>query len=74
MRTLQLQLSPRRQVLPHPDLRAELVALNYLELLVEVKPEKLEPATVCWHISNGSTRSRRRMMNPCGVVARASGA
>jgi len=26
-----------------------LVALDYLELLAEVKPEKLEPAAVRWH-------------------------
>ena len=26
-----------------------LIALDYLELLVEVKPEKLEPAAVRWH-------------------------
>ena len=26
-----------------------LVALEYLELLAEVKPEKLEPAAVRWH-------------------------
>jgi hypothetical protein len=26
-----------------------LVALNYLDLLAEVKPEKLEPAAVRWH-------------------------
>jgi hypothetical protein len=34
-----------------------LVALDYLELLAEVKPEKLEQAALRWH--GGSSLSRR---------------